>query len=323
MRALVLSGGGSKGSFQYNVLKKLQKENPGLDYDIYAGISVGALNASLLATGPLKETLPQLEDVWLNDIKGSTSVRTHRFLKLIFIILLSILISISAGFSLLIFSLPKWIGLLFFGLSVLEIGALVLVPFIKSLPLNRSIYNTAPLRKIVKRRLNIERLKSSGKKLIIGAVSFQTGEYKTANEQSDNIIDWVIASSAFPIFFPMPVIDGQNWTDGGVRETVPLHDAIELGATEIDVILTSPLTHKKIGDNRILPQISRTLDLMTTEIMTNDLLHDSVVHAKGVRIRIFAPKDHFHVDPLAFDPVQIRKMASAEYVVIKDSHEIV
>jgi len=52
MRAVVLSGGGSKGAYQVGVLKKWMAED-GLDYDLVAGISVGALNAAMLCQTPV------------------------------------------------------------------------------------------------------------------------------------------------------------------------------------------------------------------------------------------------------------------------------
>ena len=317
MKALVLSGGGCKGAFQLGVLKKLQEENPELDYDIYSGISVGALNTSLLATGPLKETLPELEKVWMNDIKGNTSVRTHRMMMFMLVLGICTLVQGAIGFGLLFFNLPKWIAIMCFTAAIVKMIALVAVPLIKGIPFNRSIYNTKPLRKIVDKRLDLEKLRNSGKKLRVGAVSYQTGEYRTGNEQSEDIVDWVMASSAFPIFFPMPEIDGQNWTDGGVCETAPLKDAIEMGATEIDVILTSPLHMNKAKDTRLLAQIGRVIDLMTTEIMANDVFHNQSI-CNNVTIRIIAPKEHFEYDSLSFIPKEIRKMCEAEFEVIRE-----
>ena len=46
MRALVLSGGGSKGSYQIGVWKALRDMN--IKFDIVTGTSVGALNALML-----------------------------------------------------------------------------------------------------------------------------------------------------------------------------------------------------------------------------------------------------------------------------------
>ena len=57
--ALVLSGGGAKGAFQVGV-EKYMREVKGYSWDIIAGVSVGALNGTMLAMG--KEH--RLEALW-------------------------------------------------------------------------------------------------------------------------------------------------------------------------------------------------------------------------------------------------------------------
>ncbi len=59
--ALVLSGGGAKGAFQVGVERYL-REVKGFSWDIIAGVSVGALNGTMLAMG--KER--RLEAIWKN-----------------------------------------------------------------------------------------------------------------------------------------------------------------------------------------------------------------------------------------------------------------
>lgn len=49
--ALVLSGGGAKGAFQAGALRRL--DEAGYSYDVFSGVSVGALNAAMMAAGKL------------------------------------------------------------------------------------------------------------------------------------------------------------------------------------------------------------------------------------------------------------------------------
>ena len=53
-RALVISGGGSKGAFAGGVAQYLMEENK-RDYDIFIGTSTGSLMVSHLAIGKIKE----------------------------------------------------------------------------------------------------------------------------------------------------------------------------------------------------------------------------------------------------------------------------
>jgi len=57
--ALVLSGGGAKGAFQVGAEKYLREEK-GYEWDIIAGVSVGALNGAMLAM----EKYRRLEAIW-------------------------------------------------------------------------------------------------------------------------------------------------------------------------------------------------------------------------------------------------------------------
>jgi predicted acylesterase/phospholipase RssA len=78
-RALVLSGGGSKGAWQVGVLKCLA-QNKNRTWDIVAGVSVGALNGSFISQyepANQKQGTTDLEALW-NSIKGNRSIyRPH------------------------------------------------------------------------------------------------------------------------------------------------------------------------------------------------------------------------------------------------------
>jgi predicted patatin/cPLA2 family phospholipase len=66
MRALVLSGGGSKGSYQVGALQKWLFDDQ-IEYDVFCGISVGALNSAFLAQFPYgnqKAAWQSIKNAW-------------------------------------------------------------------------------------------------------------------------------------------------------------------------------------------------------------------------------------------------------------------
>lgn len=74
-RALVLSGGGSRGSWEVGAIKALAEKDR--TWDIVSGVSVGALNAAGIAMYPKEKHLEaalKLEKLWLEDIKGNKSI---------------------------------------------------------------------------------------------------------------------------------------------------------------------------------------------------------------------------------------------------------
>ena len=75
-RALVLSGGGSKGAFEAGAISYLLKEE-NLDFHVLTGTSVGALNGAYLGQArshhELRELGQELKETWLK-IKGNSDI---------------------------------------------------------------------------------------------------------------------------------------------------------------------------------------------------------------------------------------------------------
>jgi NTE family protein len=242
-RALVLSGGGAKGSFQIGVMEELIL-NRGLDFEILCGVSVGALNASFLAQAPfdpihpevslenLKNAFITLRHLWLEEIIGNESV----YLK-------------KPGVE-----------------ARIVLGA-------------DSIYDPEPLKKLLKKYLKPKNLAKSKRILKIQYVSLETGELKTANNKSPKILDHVLASGTMPYYFPPVQIRKEHLVDGGIRDITPLGQAFQAGADAIYVIYASPFqverqefveswTGMKIN---AFTYLGRAVELMVNEIYRTDV----------------------------------------------------
>lgn len=242
-RALVLSGGGAKGSFQIGAMEELIL-NRGLDFEILCGVSVGALNASFLAQAPfdpihpkvslqnLKKTFITLRHLWLEEITGNESVYLKRP-------------GADAG---------------------IVLGA-------------DSIYDPEPLRELLKKYLDPKSLSKSKRILRVQYVSLETGELKTANNKSPKIVDHVLASGTMPYYFPPVKIRKEHLVDGGIRDITPLSQAFQAGAEAIYVIYASPFyvepqeflenwTGMKIN---AFTYLGRAVELMVNEIYRTDI----------------------------------------------------
>jgi NTE family protein len=81
-RALVLSGGGSKGAFELGAVDYLVNGR-GLDFQVIAGVSTGSLNAVVLAQGAglagIKTQVTALKHLWFG-IRSNRDIYTPRFL---------------------------------------------------------------------------------------------------------------------------------------------------------------------------------------------------------------------------------------------------
>lgn len=175
-----------------------------------------------------------------------------------------------------------------------------------------SVYDTAPLRALIKKHLDVGKLRASGKKLAVGAVSLTSGRYQLFSGEDADIVEGVMASSAFPGMFEPVAIRNELWTDGGVREVTPLGAAIDLGATDVDVVLCSPAGVSRGFDKtpNVLQVAERTVDIMSEEIVDNDLklcaAYNSSKGRRQVRVRVIRPASVLLESSLDFDPKKIR-----------------
>jgi NTE family protein len=188
-----------------------------------------------------------------------------------------------------------------------------------------SVYKSHPLVQLINESLDVKAVAASGRKVRVGCTSWSTGEYRLAEETDPDFAKWVAASASFPVFLEPVEVDGQLWTDGGVRSVTPLGTAIRLGADEIDVIMCTnpdiPNLWDPAGQHAIPGFLERTVDLMSDEIIRADLkvcgLKNDIAEMdpkyKKVSVRVLQPSRKLVLDSLAFDPEAIREMIATGY----------
>jgi predicted patatin/cPLA2 family phospholipase len=129
----------------------------------------------------------------------------------------------------------------------------------------------------------------------------------------------VLASSSFPGFLTPIRIEGDLWTDGGVRNVTPIGDAIRLGATSIDVILCSPDKEtskpwKTDGQSAVPGYLTRAIEMLSDEVTRGDLREAGLKNDlaelrpkyKKVSLRVFMPREPLPGTSLAFEQPEIR-----------------
>ena len=66
MKALVLGGGGAKGSYEVGVWKALNKLN--MKFDIVTGVSIGSINGAFYVANEYKKCLKMWRTITTNDL---------------------------------------------------------------------------------------------------------------------------------------------------------------------------------------------------------------------------------------------------------------
>ena len=173
------------------------------------------------------------------------------------------------------------------------------------------LYSTEPLRKFLTQHMDTDKILESGKKLRVAAVSLTSGAWKVWNEDDKDLLEGVMASSAFPGMFDAITVGDEQYTDGGVRTVTPLKDAIDAGATEVDVILTEYPEFDIVPNNlKTLKVLLRSLNIMMNEVVENDLkvcaLKNNVEGYRKIKLRVFRPSERLSGPSLDFDPKNIR-----------------
>ncbi|TGL16536.1 patatin-like phospholipase family protein [Leptospira meyeri] len=109
------------------------------------------------------------------------------------------------------------------------------------------LVETYPLKKFIHENLDFAKLNESKTKVIISAVNILSSELKFF-ENPNLQIEHILASSAIPMIFPWQIIDGEPYWDGGVMANTPILPALTHEASEIVVVLLSPVGGMRVMD---------------------------------------------------------------------------
>jgi predicted patatin/cPLA2 family phospholipase len=206
MKALVISGGGSKGAFAGGVAQYLIQERK-KEYDLFLGTSTGSLMVSHLALGQIEA---------LRDLYTSVNQRS-------------------------IFSNNPFIVRKVDGNKIVSINHLnVLWNFIMG---RKTFGESKNLRKLIKKKFSKEefdQLIASQKEVIVTVSNITSNEveYKSIKDYSYlDFCDWIWASCNYVPFMSLLYKNGCHYADGGLGCLVPINEAIKRGAKEIDVII--------------------------------------------------------------------------------------
>ncbi|SDQ72681.1 patatin-like phospholipase family protein [Flagellimonas zhangzhouensis] len=206
MRALVISGGGSKGAFAGGVAQFLIQEAKH-EYDLFVGTSTGSLLISHLALNKLDK---------IKEIYSSVDQDS-------------------------IFNNCPFIIKKKHGVEIIAINHWNVVKnFIRG---KKTFGESENLRKLIRRSITVEEfeaLKDGNSDVVVTVsnLSLNQVEYKSINECTyDEFIDWIWISSNYTPFMSLVKKNGCEYADGGLGSLVPIEEALNRGATEVDVVV--------------------------------------------------------------------------------------
>src|ERR1700736_2715294 len=209
-RVLVLQGGGALGSYQAGAYQALCHHD--FEPEWISGISIGAINAAIIAGHPREKRVGRLKEFWemvsaavpWNPVTSGDRGRS--------------LFNETSAALIATFGVP--------GFFTPRFPPAPLWP--QGTAQSLSYYDTAPLKKTLEQLVDFDRINDLKCRLSVGAVGVTSGNFKYFDNLEFRKLgkkigpEHIMASGALPPGFPSIVIDGEHYWDGGIASNTPL-----------------------------------------------------------------------------------------------------
>lgn len=294
MRALVISGGGSKGAFAGGVAQYLIENNK-YEYDLLLGTSTGSLLIPHLALGNVQKIF----DIY-------TNVDQYK-----------------------IFNVNPFVVKTRDGVDIVTINHFnVLKQFLKK---KRTFGESKRLRHYIRENFSVaefDQLKNSKCNIVVTVtnISKNDTEYKSIRDfDYDEFCDWIWISCNYVPFMSLVTKNDSVYGDGGFSNLVPIREAINRGATEIDVVVLETEiqnTPKVIGKN----PFSLMVDLFGT-LLDQVEKHDITIGKlsaknKNVKLNIYYTPTSLTTNPLIFNKEKMKQWWHEGYEYAQNKSEL-
>ncbi|WP_084688245.1 patatin-like phospholipase family protein [Paraburkholderia oxyphila] len=217
---LVLQGGGALGAYQAGVFAGLTEA--AIVPNWVAGVSIGAINAALIAGNPPERRVERLREFWERSSAWApvtllSSLDTMRPLFNLYSAASAISFGVPGFFT------PRMLSPLLAPEG--SLGAL-------------SFYDTEPLRATLTELADFDLINSQAVRLSLGAVNICTGESVYFDNTRMRLgPEHVMASGALPPGFPPVQVDGAWYWDGGISSNTPLWYVVDEAYRESGLVL--------------------------------------------------------------------------------------
>ena len=247
---LILQGGGSLGAYECGVYKSLNKH--GIKFDIVAGTSIGAINATIIACAK-NDPIKDLESFWLDLADGITPPNLPYNVRSSFSAMYSAVFGNPNAF------FPKWF------LPSADYFFPFLWPY---------LYDNTPLKNTLNKYVDFEKLKKpDSPRLIVTSTNIKNARPSIFDSMYDDITaDHVLASAGYPFYgISWTRIDGKYLWDGTLLNNTPLREVID----------ASPIHDKNVYLVDLFPHEQHDLPRNMVEVWhrARDVMHvDKTLH---------------------------------------------
>ena len=281
MRALVISGGGSKGAFAGGVAEYLINVAK-REYDICVACSTGSLLIPHLSIGEVDKIKSVFTNVSQKDIFNISPFHIKQLPN--------------GEFKT---KINHWNSIRMF------------------LKRKKTFGEHKNLRKVINKIFTEEdyaRIIASHKKVVVTVSNLTTNRvvYKHISDFSyEDFCDWMWASTSFVPFMSLVEKNGYEYADGGFGNYVPIEEAVNLGATELDVIILKPrlVNHDITVTNNAFDLFFKTMEFSLDQLSYQDILigHLESIYNDRVKAKFFFTPRLLTKYSFIFDPRQMKQ----------------
>src|SRR5579883_250223 len=225
--ALVVQGGGALGSYQCGVYEGLHRA--GILPNWFAGISIGAINAAILAGNAPEHRLERLHGFW-NRISTPAIPFGHKLFEWQENLRATLPLPSS---TLALANIQGAFAALLFGQSGFFVPRFP-PPYVGvgHLESATSFYDTSVLKTTLEEFVDFDRINAGEVRFSVGAVNVRNGNFiyfdNFGKHKYTIRAEHVMASGALPPAFAPVEIDGEYYWDGGVVSNTPLDHVLGL-----------------------------------------------------------------------------------------------
>lgn len=294
MRALVISGGGSKGAFAGGVAQYLM-EREKRTYDMFLGTSTGSLLVPHLAVDDISKLYHIFTNVQQQDI-----------------------------FSVSPFVQRKKGDREFVSIDFVN----SLWQFIKR---KRTFGESKALKRNIRRNFTFEeyqKIKANKHDVVVTVsnLSLNRVEYKSIHDCTyEEFCNWIWISCNYVPFMSLAKVDGYEYADGGLGCVIPIREAIKRGATEVDAVILESESLKKqkvLGKNPFSLMISLFGHLMDQVERSDIMIGKLAAKNKDVKLNLYYTPTALTENSLIFSKRLMEKWWQQGYDHAEEKHSI-
>lgn len=293
MRALVISGGGSKGAFAGGVAQYLIQDL-GKDYDMFLGTSTGSLLIPHLSLGKVDKVYDLFTNVTQRDIFSvSPFVQRKKgdreFVSIDFVNSLWQFIRMKRTFG-------------------------------ESKHLKRNIR-----RNFTEEEFNVIRATKEDVVVTVSNLTKNRVEYKSINDCTyEEFCNWIWISCNYIPFMSLATVDGFEYADGGLGCVIPIREAILRGATEVDAIVLEAenMENKKVLGKNPFSLMLNLFGHLLDQVERNDItIGKLAAKNKNVNLNIYYTPTSLTENSLIFSKRLMVKWWQQGYDYAQKKHQ--